>query len=189
MKRREFVEKLGIGSATLAAAGALGSVVSSASGSQHDHSTLDGPLASATVAFGSWVTEPALDRFPNNSPRTANNHKVLPYNTTIKAGGSVTFNISGTHQVLVYAPGTTLESITRTIVEAVPPPTPPATTPPPFPGFINDPVNRIYRGLDPRPLPQDRQETVTFAEKGTHLVVCGLVPHFDEGMHGFVKVV
>ena len=122
MKRREFVEKLGIGSATLAAAGALGSVVSSASGSQHDHSTLDGPLASATVAFGSWVTEPALDRFPNNSPRTANNHKVLPYNTTIKAGGSVTFNISGTHQVLVYAPGTTLESITRTIVEAVPTP-------------------------------------------------------------------
>jgi plastocyanin len=184
MKRREFVEKLGIGSATLAAAGAVGSVVSAASGPQgHDHSTLDGPLASATVAFGSWITEPALDRFPNNSPRTANNHKVLPYNTTIKAGGSVTFNISGTHQILVYAPGTTLESINGTlIVEATP-------GPPPFPGFVNDPQNRIYRGLDPRLLPQDRVETVTFANKGVHLVVCGLVPHFNEGMAGFVKVV
>ena len=183
MKRREFVEKLGLGTATVAAVGALGSVARNVSAKQeHDHSTLDGPQASARVAFGSWITDPPLDRFPNNSPRTANNHKVLPYTTTIKAGGSVTFNISGTHLVLVYAPGTTMESITRTIVEATP-------GPPPFPGFINDPTNRIYRGLDPRLQPQDRQETVTFAEKGIHLVVCGVVPHFDEGMHGFVKVV
>jgi len=184
MKRREFVEKLGLGTASVAAAGVLGSVVArTASAKQaHDHTPLDGPLASATVAFGAWVTTPALDRYPNNSPRTANYHKMLPYTATIKAGGSVTFNISGTHQILVYGEGTTLESITRTIVDAV-------VGPPPFPGFIDDPINRIYRGLDPRPLPQDRQETVTFAEKGTYLVVCGLVPHFDEGMHGFVKVV
>lgn len=79
MKRRDFVEKLGIGSVSLAAAGALGSVVPAASGSQaHDHATLDGPLASATVVFGSWIADPLLDRFPNNSPRTANNHKVRP---------------------------------------------------------------------------------------------------------------
>lgn len=184
MKRREFVEKLGVGSAAIAAAGALGRVVTSAEGRQgHDHSTLDGPLASATVAFGSWLTDPPLDRFPSNSPRTANNHKVLPYTTTIKAGGSVTFNISGTHQVLVYAPGTTLDSINGSlIVEAT-------QGPPPFPGFVNDPQNRIYRGLDPRLLPQDRLETVTFANTGLHLVVCGLVPHFNEGMHGWVKVV
>lgn len=184
MKRRDFVEKLGFGTASLAAAGALGSVVSAASGPQvHDHSTLEGPLASANVVFGSWKTDPALDRFPNNSPRAANNHKVLPYIATIKAGGSVTFAISGTHLLLVYAPGTTLESIDGTsIIEATP-------GPPPFPGFVNDPQNRIYRGLDPRPLPQDRVETVTFANLGVHLVVCGLVPHFNEGMHGFVKVV
>jgi len=183
MKRREFVEKLGIGTVTVAAAGAIGSVARTASAKQtHDHSTLDGPMASATVVFGSWITDPPLDRFPNNSPRTANNHKLLPYTATIKAGGSVTFNISGTHLLLIYGDGTTLASITRTVVEATP-------GPPPFPGFINDPVNRIYRGLDPRLLPQDRQETVTFVEKGTYLVVCGLVPHFDEGMHGFVKVV
>jgi plastocyanin len=185
MKRREFVEKLGMGSASLAAAGAFGSVVSAASDSkgQHDHSTVDGPLASAVVSFGQWQTDPPHDRFPNVSDRLKNQHKLIPYTATIRAGGSVTFNISGVHQVLVYAPGTTLESINETlVVEATP-------GPPPFPGFVNDPNNRIYRGLDPRLFPQDRQETVTFASTGVHLVVCGLVPHFLEGMHGFVKVV
>jgi plastocyanin len=185
MKRREFVEKIGLGSAGLAAATAIGSAVSGApakKGAQHDHSQVDGPLASAVVSFGQWRTDPAHDRFPNVSDRTKNQHKLIPYSATIKAGGSVTFNISGVHLILVYAPGTTLASISRTIEFATP-------GPPPFPGFINDPVNRVYRGLDPRPLPQDRTESVTFAHPGTYLVVCGLVPHFDEGMHGFVKVV
>lgn len=197
MKRREFVEKLGLGSVTVAAAGALASVASGTSAAQgqsrsgpegreghggaHDDNQ-EGPLAYATVSFGSWMIDPPLDRFPSNSPRTANHHRLLPYVAKIKAGGAVTFNINGVHLVLIYAPGTTLESITRTVIEATP-------GPPPFPGFVNDPANRIYRGLDPRLLPPDRQETVTFADKGTYLVVCGLVPHFDEGMHGFVKVV
>jgi len=181
MKRREFVEKLGLGSAAAATAAALGTRVSAAPEKQHDHTQVDGPLAQATVAFGQWRTDlsPALDRFPNNSPRTANNHKLIPYVATIKAGGAVNFLISGTHQVLVYGPGTTLDSIQHTVIEAGGG----------FPGFIDDPVNRMYRGLDPRLLPQDRLENVTFAAKGTYLVVCGLVPHFDEGMHGFVKVV
>ena len=189
MKRREFVEKFGVGSVAVAGAGVLagaaalsGRAVSAADEShgQHDASQQDGPLAAATVSFGSWMLP--LDRFPNNSPRTANHHKMLPYTATIKAGGAVTFLISGTHQVLIYGPGTTLESVQRIVIEATP-------GPPPFPGFINDPNNRVYRGLDPRPLPQDRQESVTLADKGTYLVVCGLVPHFDEGMHGWVKVV
>lgn len=183
MKRREFVEKLGIGSVTVAAAAGLGSIVRDASASQaHDHAPLDGPLAHAVVSFGQWRTTPALDRYPNVSPRAANSHKHLPYEATIKAGGAVTFLINGVHLMLIYAPGTTLDSITRNVVEAT-------AGPPPFPGFVDDSTNRIYRGLDPRPLPVDRQETVTFAEKGTYLVVCGLVPHFDEGMHGWVKVV
>ena len=181
MKRRDFVEKLGIGSVAVAAAGALGTVAYDASAApQHDHDQLDGPLAAATVSFGQWMLP--LDRFPNNSPRTANHHKQRPYEATIKAGGAVTFQINGVHLLLIYCPGTTMESITRTVVEATP-------GPPPFPGFINDPNNRLYRGLDPRLLPQDRQETVTIAEPGTYLVVCGVVPHFDEGMHGWVKVV
>jgi hypothetical protein len=190
MKRREFVEKLGIGSAGLAAATALGSSLSATPkkqgeqrGEHHEHSSVDGPLASATVSFGQWRTDPPFDRFPANNDRTRNNHKLIPYTVTIKEGGSVNFIISGLHQILVYGPGTTLESINETlIIEVVPPPVP-------FPGFIDDPNNRIYRGPDPRPLPQDRVEVITFADRGKHLVVCAVVPHFADRMHGWVKVV
>jgi plastocyanin len=175
-----------MGSAGLAAAAALGTGVSASldiPGAQHDHTQVDGPLASATVSFGQWTTTPPFDRFPANNDRTRNNHKLIPYTVTIKAGGSVNFNISGLHMVLVYAPGTTLESINETlIIEATP-------GPPPFPGFIDDPNNRIYRGNDPRLLPQDRVEVITFADKGTYLVVCAVVPHFADRMQGFVKVV
>jgi hypothetical protein len=182
MKRREFVEKLGIGSAGIAVAAAVGATVSADSKQEHEHSLIDGPLANATVSFGQWRTDlaPALDRFPNLSPRTANQHTLLPYTVTIRAGGGVNFIISGLHHILVYAPGTTLESIDATaIIEASPT----------FPGFIDDPLNRVYRGLDPRLLPQDRVEVVTFANLGTYLVVCGVVPHFRDRMHGFVKVI
>jgi plastocyanin len=188
MKRREFVEKIGMGSAGLAAATAMGSVVSAApakKGAQHDHAKLDGPLASAVVSFGQWRTTPPHDRFLVPSPPPRNQHGVFPFATTIKVGGNVTFNISGTHLVLVYAPGTTLESISL-VIEGVEPPAPPF---PGFPGFVNDPENRIYRGLNPRLQPADRTESITFAAPGTYLVVCGVVPHFVEGMHGFVKVI
>lgn len=183
MKRREFVEKLGIGSAGIAAATAIGGVVSAAPAKQgfpHVHSRLDGALASALVSFGQWRTDPPHDRFLVPSPPPRNQHGVFPYTSTIKAGGSVTFNISGTHLVLVYAPGVTPDSIDGTKIEGVDPP---------FPGFVNDPENRIYRGLNPRVNPPDRQETITFAHPGTYLVICGVVPHFREAMHGFVKVI
>jgi hypothetical protein len=183
MKRREFVERLGVGSVGLVAAAAGANRTTKTKGHQH-HGTVDGPLANAVMTFGAWMTTPALDRFPNNSPRTANLHQVQPFNAKITAGGTVSFNISGVHQILIYGPGTTLASIARNIIQAT-------AGPPPFPGFIDDPVNRIYRGLDPRIfLPaQDRLEIVSIATPGTYLVVCGLVPHFDEGMHAWIKVV
>lgn len=185
MKRREFVEKLGIGSAGIVAAATLGgSTAASAAGQhRHDSTQVDGPLASATVSFGAWLTTPALDLFtdPGNT-RTSNQHKLVPYSPTITAGGTVNYIIAGLHLVLVYAPGTTVESIDATRIEFA--------VPGGFPGFINDPTNRIYRGLDPRmPTPLNRVEVVTFAEPGTYLVVCGLLPHFLDKMVGFVNVV
>jgi plastocyanin len=184
MKRREFVERVGIGSAGIVAAAALGRGVGASATEQHRHdpTQIDGPLANATVSFGQWLTDPAVDRFATGgNTRTQNQHKVIPYNATIKAGGSVSFIISGLHLILVYAPGTTIGSIDETQIEF-------ATAT--FPGFINDPINRLYRGLDPRaPTPLDRVEVVTFAEPGTYLVVCGVVPHFLANMAGFVNVV
>ena len=182
MKRREFVERIGIGTAGVVTATALGAARAAAEpqGGEHDHANVEGPLAQATVSFGQWKTDPPLDRFPDVSPRTANQHKLIPFTVTIKAGGAVDFIISGTHLVLVYAPGTAYEDIDSShIVGAIPGV---------FPGFVDDPINRVYRGLNPLQQPQDRVESITLASTGTYLVVCGVLPHFVDRMLGYVKV-
>lgn len=185
MKRREFVEKIGVGSAGIVAAATIGrgNLTSAAEQHQHASSQIDGPLANATVSFGAWLTDPPVDRFATGgNTRTQNAHTVMPYNVTIKAGGSVNFLISGLHLLLVYAPGTTMASIDDSLIEFA--------VPGVFPGFINDPANRLYRGLDPRaPAPLDRVEVVTFAEPGRYLVVCGVLAHFQSNMSGWVNVI
>lgn len=187
MKRREFVERLGLGSAVLLSGTTLGHGSEPARQEQgHNHEQVNGPLASATVSFGQWRS---TDRFPNNSPRDRNQHLLIPYTPTIVQGGSVNFIIAGFHQIAIYEPGVELSDIDITLTQPVtnPPPTPPGVV---FPPLINDPDRRVYRGLDPSLLPQDRVEVVTLAEAGTYLVICAFAPHFiNDKMHGFVKVV
>jgi plastocyanin len=140
-----------------------------------------GILSNATVSFGAWMTTPPVDRFPNLSPRAANHHELIPQLALIKVGGTVNFIIAGFHHVLVYDDGTKPNDINDEMT--IPP------TNQPTPLLINDPNNRIYRGLDPSTQPQDRVEVVQFANPGTYLVICGVQPHFREGMYGFVKVI
>lgn len=181
MKRREFVEKLGAGSAGFAAAAVLAGRADASTARQHDHAQIYGPLANATVSFGQWKTDPPLDRLGPTPPPT-NGHLMMPYVATIKVGGSVNFAISGLHQVLVYGPGTTMESINA--ADTIP-------SGAGFPPLINDATNRIYRGKNPVALlpVEDRIEVVKFHHPGTYLVVCGLLPHFLDNMHGWVKVI
>ena len=216
MKRREFFEKAGIASAALVTLPALAkpepAAAAKSTGGQSDQNEqehghdgdredLKGPLASATVAFGQWNADPALDRFPNNSPRTANNHHLIPGEVTIKAGGAVNFVISGFHLVLVYGNGTKPDDIhvNLTVFPTV------QLGPMPGPPLINDPANRVYRGLDPSVFPmlpgstppqplQDRVEVVRFPNPGRYLVLCGVLPHFFDVvsgefiMFGYVRV-
>jgi len=186
MKRREFFEK-----ATLTSAAALVALPALAAGDsaapavdQHEHTPISGPLASATVSFGQWSTglNPALDRFPNlGAPAKPNAHQLIPNEVKIKAGGSVNFIIAGFHHVLVFGDGTLPSQID---VNNVISPTAQAAPP-----LINDPTNRVYRGLDPSLFPQDRVEVVTFPNPGTYLVMCGVRPHFvNDHMFGFVTV-
>jgi hypothetical protein len=71
------------------------------------HEPISGPLASATVSFGQWRTDPPLSRFPNiNAPIALNQHQLVPNEVKIKAGGAVNFIIAGFHQVIVYGDGT-----------------------------------------------------------------------------------
>jgi len=138
----------------------------------------DGPKVQATVSFGQWQTDPPLDRFTNPNDRTRNNHQLLPQVVQIKAGGAVNFIISGFHEPVIYGDGTQPGDINTNLV-----------VPPPPVALIDDPANRMFRGIDPRPLSQDRVESVIFRKSGTYLVICGVQPHFvNDGMFGFVKV-
>ena len=140
------------------------------------------PLDNATVSFGQWMSSPPLDRFPNfpGSP-TTNVHELSPNVVTIKAGGSVNFIISGLHNIAIYDDGTQPGDIN--IAATIP-----ATGVPPVP-LIKDPDGRIYRGLDPTLQAVDRVEVVNFAEPGVYLVICAVLPHFVEGMYGYVRVI
>jgi hypothetical protein len=143
----------------------------------------DGRRATATVSFGQWQTdlELPLDRLLGNPLMGAgNNHEVIPHVVKIRAGGAVNFIISGLHNVAVYDDGTQPGEI---------------STASPLPGaaggIIDDPNNRIYRGLDPNPQPasRDRVEVVQFSKPGTYLVICGVLNHFvNDHMFGFVRV-
>jgi plastocyanin len=140
------------------------------------HQSISGPLSNATVSFGQWKTDPPTDRFLPFTPAIGAHH-ITPQEVTIKAGGSVNFIISGFHLVLVYGDGTQPADIN--VNNTIPgPPVP----------LINDAVNRIFRGSDPRIQPLDRVEVVHFHTRGTYLVICGVLPHFNEGMFGFVRV-
>src|ERR1044071_4833795 len=83
-----------------------GVVAGIAAGQEHQHQSISGPLATATVSFGQWRTNPPLDRFPNASPGNGTVNTVTPNEVTIKAGGSVNFIIAGLHQVIIYDDGT-----------------------------------------------------------------------------------
>ena len=87
------------------------------------------------------------------------------------------FIISGFHNVIVYDDGTQPGDINTTLL---------------LDGLlINDPNRRIYRGLDPRLAQlvlQESTEVVQFPKPGNYLVICGVLPHFNDGMFGFVKV-
>lgn len=180
--RRSFLKVTG---GAILAAGALSTPA------QHRESKLgsartDGrdPLGSATVSFGGWMTP--LDRFSTLPPPSANHHEMIPYTAKIRAGGYVNFIISGLHVVAIYDDGYTPADIDTSILVPGPRFGPP---------IINDADGRIYRGIDPvisaGPPPVlnlDRVEVVHFAEPGMYLVICAVLPHFNEGMVGYVKV-
>lgn len=141
---------------------------------------MEGPLSNATVSFGAWMTSPPVNRFPDLSAGIPNHHELIPQVAKIKAGGSVNFIISGFHQVIVYDDGTQPGNINSN--STVPPTVPVGVL------LIDDPNNRIYRGLDPSLQPRDRVEVLHFANPGTYLVICGVRGHFLQGMFGFVVV-
>jgi len=91
--------------------------------------------------------------------------------------------IAGFHVVAVYGPNVKPEDVDQTDVAPLP------GAPPGFPPMIDDDTKRVYRGPNPLTLPQDRVEVVQFPKRGLYLVICAFVPHFNDNMWGWVRVV
>ena len=189
--RRNLLRAVAAGGAAAAGIGvALRTGISSnaaAQGLGHSHGLSDaptGPLGNATVSFGHWRTDPPFDRMTQPPLPERNVHFITPNEVKIKAGGGVSFIISGLHNVQVFADGMQPGDINTTL-------TTPMTGPAPFTGLpiINDPNGRLYRGPDPSLLPLDRVEVVNFPHPGVYLVICGFLFHFQDLMHGYVRVV
>src|SRR5687767_10280157 len=108
----------------------------------HGQPGLEGKHSAATMTFGAWSSTPPLDRFKAAPPPNRNVHVLQPNEVDIQEGGTVNFIISGFHLVMVYGDGTEKADIVPTLDST--------STPP---GLIDDPNNRIYRGLDPRVAP------------------------------------
>ena len=200
MQRRDFVTSVLVGGLVTQATGdgqAAGNDQQGQHGAHH-HGKRDAKSTNYTVSFGHWLptptdmptqTESPIDRFApaDPNPRFLNGHNILPNDFRIRVGDTVTFAISGFHLVLIYR-RTRPQQIDRTNLLISPPMT--------FPPLINDPENRLYRGLDPRTMPanQDRIEVVGFNTRGRHLVICGVLPHFfdpdlqDFLMYGYIDV-
>lgn len=185
--RRQFLAATG---GALIAVGSAG--LFEASGQHHKKaafSVAKDPLGSATVSFGGWMTDftPPLDLFTTPlPPPPTNHHEMIPNTAKIKAGGYVNFVISGLHVISIYDDGHKPSDIDLTnlvpIGGGLPPP------------VINDPNRRVYRGPNPvisGPPPVanlNRVEVVQFAKPGSYLVICAVLPHFNEGMYGYVRV-
>lgn len=136
-----------------------------------------------TVAFGAGLN--------TAQPGNSLNHHVLPKRIKVKKGGVVNFVVAGFHQVVIYTPGVRVEQIGV-----------------PTSGlFINDPSsatipsNIFYRGIRPAGGPPpgfpdqanpsnavNRVEPVAFNQSGTYLVICNVIPHFNDGMYAYIEV-
>jgi plastocyanin len=184
VKRRQFLKGIGVGSAAIVA-GALSATRAAAQAPHNHHRVLDGPLASSTVSFGAWPADrhAPLDRLQTPvAPIAPNVHALIPNTVTIRAGGTVNYIVAGFHHIVVYAPGKKPADVDTSNLLALPPPIPPQV------GLIDDPDGRVYRGLSPVEVPQDRVEAVQFDRRGLHLVICGVNVHFADNMYGWVMV-
>jgi len=173
----------------------------------HGHEQSDGPVV--TVAFGAGINTAQ----PGNSA----NHHVLPPVIKVDAGNIVNFVVSGLHVIRVFDKGVSLKDVKAAIpVECQT--NPPANAPFPAtcasvlaPGPVpvlaataGPPATSLglplyYSGLNslsppavppfaPVSVDQNRVEAVQFTTPGRYLIICGVLPHFNDGMAAWVEV-
>ena len=174
----------------------------------NDHDDRDGGRI-VTVAFGNGIN--------TAQPGNPANHHVLPGVIKVEAGDVVNFVVSGLHVIRVFDKGVRLNDVKRAIpveCQANPPggaPFPascaPVLAPGPVPILATSAdqttslgLPLLYSGLNsvapPQGLPpfapisvdQNRVEAVSFSKPGRFLVICGVLPHFNDGMYAWIEV-
>jgi plastocyanin len=136
---------------------------------------------SATVRFG---LDTLGSPFPPPSGHDQSGHardSLVPRTVVIDKGGMVTFELpaGSVHQVAVYDDGTTPEDINTSALS--------------FGGCFGVPLiaDTNARLFTPPPQPCAGGPTSvarTFTKPGRYLVICTFLPHFEEGMYGWVIV-
>jgi hypothetical protein len=131
---------------------------------------------------------------------------VIPDTIRINAGDVVNFSVAGFHIIRVYGNGVTLSNIKALIpdeceINPLPPATFPATCgPPPVPVVPAGTLSVYYQGINglvsPQPGPPfalpspaiNRVESVSFSDVGRYLVICAVLPHFNDKMYAWIEV-
>lgn len=175
--------------------------------SAHDDSHGDHDSKITTVAFGNGINTAQ----PGNSA----NHHVLPGVIKVEVGDVVNFVVSGLHVIRVFDKGVRLSDVKGAVPsECLTNPAGgapfPATCAPvllpglPVPVLAADATTSLglplyYSGLNslvppavppfaPISVDQNRTEAVSFSKPGRFLVICGVLPHFNDGMYAWIEV-
>jgi plastocyanin len=175
----------------------------------HDGHRQDPNGRIVTVAFGAGLNTAQ----PGNSA----NHHVLPEVIKVGVGDVVNFVVSGLHVIRVFDKGVKLSDVKSAIpaecltnpaggapfpttcnAVLAPGPVPVlAASAGPPPTSLGLPL--YYNGLNslappaappfaPISVDQNRVEAITFTKTGRFLVICGVLPHFNDGMIAWVEV-
>jgi plastocyanin len=178
---------------------ALGAFASS-SAVAHDDDAGSGKIV--TVAFGAGLN--------TAQPGNPENHHLVPDVIKVRVGDVVNFAVAGLHIIRVYERGVKLRDVKDLIPAGCEVNPDPPTGPWPPQCFPGGPVPVIpplglgvyYEGLNPLATPstnpppaftlrstaQNRVETVLFSKPGRFLVICAVLPHFNDKMYAWVEV-
>jgi plastocyanin len=171
----------------------------SPAGAQNDQSERQREPRIVTVGFGAGLN--------TAQPGNSQNHHVLPSVIRIQPGDVVNFVVSGLHVIRVYDNGVKLRDVKAQIPdECEVNPTPPAEFPAncftdgPVPVIPQLGLDVLYEGLNsigpppqvppfaPVSIAQNRVEPVAFLNPGRYLVICAVLPHFNDRMFAWVEV-
>jgi plastocyanin len=160
-----------------------------------------------TVAFGAGLN--------TAQPGNPENHHILPDAIRVEVGDVVTFLLSGLHVIRVYDDGVRLRDVKLTIPDECEVNPLPGETPLPqcslgappggVPVIPPGGLAVYYEGINPlAPAPPpppagpppfavpstapNRTESISFLVPGRYLVICAILPHFNDEMYAWIEV-